>query len=487
MPCPRISVIMACRNAAPTVDAALWSVRRQTLADLQIVAVDDGSTDETAQRLAAHAAADPRVIVLAGQGQGPGAARNLALDRAAGEWLAIMDGDDVMHPRRLETLLSKAADTGADAVGDNLLAFYDRQAAPPYLLISGEDWRQEYWIGLSSFIGNNCMRPGEAPLGYLKPLLRRTAVGDMRYDPSLRIGEDYDFVARLLLSGLRFRFLPEALYFYRRHEASTSWRLSEADVAALIAAAEALEPRLPTGDAREASVRRRAALADVLGVNRTLSALKGRRPVDALVSLVRRPGAVPGVAQALSEAVAKRLRRAGTAAVPPERVALVLSRPDEPLDEAAACLARLGLRVEHLRLPSGPVPVDAQCAAASLAGSVDVVLAGDDALAEAAAYVVSPEAVVAVLGCRAEAADLALDLAPDGGHLVECEGGGTFTAGALREALTCKRRCVRPSLQRPPSDGPRDASTPPPDPAVAAPGSARSAAGPGPHRRHATR
>ena len=98
---PLVSVVIAAHDAAPFLPAALESVRAQTFTDWEVVAVDDGSSDETWSILED---AGPRVRALRNpQAAGPAAARNRALAEAAGELVAFLDADDLLLPRYLES------------------------------------------------------------------------------------------------------------------------------------------------------------------------------------------------------------------------------------------------------------------------------------------------------------------------------------------------------------------------------------------------
>ncbi len=92
---------MPVHNAAPTLAACLDSVQAQTLADFELLAVDDGSTDETRALLSARAREDPRLRVLSGPHRGLVACLNAGLQAARAPLVARMDGDDLMHPERL--------------------------------------------------------------------------------------------------------------------------------------------------------------------------------------------------------------------------------------------------------------------------------------------------------------------------------------------------------------------------------------------------
>jgi len=97
---PRVSVVMPAYNAERFLEEAVGSILGQTFADLELIVVDDGSTDGTAAVLAS--VRDPRLRVLRQPGnRGVGAAFNLALDEAAGELIATQDADDASAPTRL--------------------------------------------------------------------------------------------------------------------------------------------------------------------------------------------------------------------------------------------------------------------------------------------------------------------------------------------------------------------------------------------------
>ena len=111
-----ISVIIAAYNAASTLKRVLDSVRAQTISDLQIIIVDDGSEDETAEMCDAAAEADERIRVIHQPNGGPGTARNTGLDIASGEWITFVDADDYVRPSYFEELLTAAEETDADLV-----------------------------------------------------------------------------------------------------------------------------------------------------------------------------------------------------------------------------------------------------------------------------------------------------------------------------------------------------------------------------------
>jgi CDP-glycerol glycerophosphotransferase len=116
MTVPRISVIVPFYNVEDLLDDCLASIAAQTVTDLQVIMVDDGSTDSSAVVAAARAAADPRFILLQVANGGPGHGRNCGVERATGTYLAFVDGDDVLPPHCFERLLHTLEASGSDFV-----------------------------------------------------------------------------------------------------------------------------------------------------------------------------------------------------------------------------------------------------------------------------------------------------------------------------------------------------------------------------------
>lgn len=111
---PKISVVMPVYNDEKYLRECLDCLVSQTLKDIEIICVNDGSTDGTLSILNEYAGKDPRVKVISQENQGPGAARNTGLNSATGEYLALLDSDDVYDRSMLEKLLGLAEQNGLD-------------------------------------------------------------------------------------------------------------------------------------------------------------------------------------------------------------------------------------------------------------------------------------------------------------------------------------------------------------------------------------
>jgi glycosyltransferase involved in cell wall biosynthesis len=104
VPDPVHTVIVPAYNAAETIESAIRSVQAQTTPSFEVIVVDDGSTDATAAVLERIAADHPRITVISQPNAGPSAARNTAIDRAAGAYLTFLDSDDLLMPAYLEAV-----------------------------------------------------------------------------------------------------------------------------------------------------------------------------------------------------------------------------------------------------------------------------------------------------------------------------------------------------------------------------------------------
>ena len=297
---PHLSVVMAVYNNAGSLAQAAGRVLDQSLGALELLISDDGSTDGSLHIAEGLAASDPRVRVLTGPNGGPGAARNRALDAARGAWVGIVDADDLVHPLRFERMIAAATAHKADILADDQLLFDETGGLEPLAApILGDGPRQ---ISPAFFIRCNTEGAGLPALGYLKPVIRRATIGARRYQPEIRIGEDYHFLLTLLRSGAQMWLLPEAWYLYRRHAGSISHRLSVAHVEAMVAAHAA---DTPSPDEAAAHAARGQALGRALAYERLVAAIKARK-AGALGAILRKPWLLRPLARSLAERLARR-------------------------------------------------------------------------------------------------------------------------------------------------------------------------------------
>ncbi len=311
---PGHTVIIPAYNAELFLERAVTSALEQTVASLEVIIVDDGSQDGTPALARALAAQDGRVRVLAMERNGgPGAARNLGLDHARGEWIAVLDADDAMAPTRLAQLTALAATARADVVADNLLIQPDSATGGPLVPMFQIEHNTPILISLETFVRRNEPLGADRGLGYLKPMVHRQMLQrtKARYRPELRIGEDYHFCLDLLAAGAVYAVTSEALYLYTARAGSISYRLSRRDTLALIEAHQAFvqsyAERMTPG-LRQSLSTRAAALKTADRFQRLVESLRSGALAPAGSLMTRHPELLPVLARSAVEGFTRRIR-----------------------------------------------------------------------------------------------------------------------------------------------------------------------------------
>jgi len=213
---PAVSILMPVRNEDRFLPAALRSLTAQTLTDWELVAVDDGSSDDTPRILAEAAGADPRIRVLqCGRGLVPALNQGLAECRAP--LVARMDGDDIAHPARLA---GQVAYLAANAeVG--LLACSFRHFPRHHIgmgMAGYERW-QNRLLTHDAIVSDLFV---ESPFVHPSVMFRRSAVEGVGGYRDLGWPEDYDLWLRLAAAQVGFARLPETLFFWRERPERTT-------------------------------------------------------------------------------------------------------------------------------------------------------------------------------------------------------------------------------------------------------------------------
>ncbi|MBD0274922.1 MAG: glycosyltransferase, partial [Acetobacteraceae bacterium] len=221
------SVVIPAHQAAGFVHEAIHSALAQTREDIEVVVVDDGSTDGTWDAILACAGRDARVVPLRRPCRGgPSAARNAGIARARGEWLAVLDADDLFLPRRLERLIAAAGALGADLVADDMLLVDFATGEPLGRRFGDGAMARDGPVPLLEAVRRDMpgRGAGGGMFGFLQPLIRRDFLlaRGVRYAEDVLVGEDFLLYFECIARGARFHLAPAAHYVQRLRRGSHS-------------------------------------------------------------------------------------------------------------------------------------------------------------------------------------------------------------------------------------------------------------------------
>lgn len=204
----QVSVIVPAYNAKSTIARALESVARQTIKSLEVIVVDDGSTDGTAMeaRACANLMDGVSLVVMEQSNLGAGAARNRAIGMARGTYLAFLDADDEWLPEKLERCLGRFAQNTLMLVAHNGWVVSDGRTHDLNIAIRFRAAANDLMHGLyrRGFISTSSV------------VVRRDAVASVGgFDETLRTGQDFDLWLKLLCKpGAAFEVLDDRLTRY---------------------------------------------------------------------------------------------------------------------------------------------------------------------------------------------------------------------------------------------------------------------------------
>ncbi len=213
---PLISVIIPAYNAETTLPAAIESVLSSTHDSLELIAVNDGSTDSTEQIISEYVAQDERVRLISKQNGGVSSARNAALDAARGDYVAFLDADDRVAPDAYEYMLNTLLDADADIVqcaslyGDSLVLC----SPPSPVVIEGLSVSREAGIYL---FGGACCK-----------LFRRAILDGVRFSERYKVGEDVLFCLEAMKRARKTVLTDGVKYYYTDNPSSATHNLSDA-------------------------------------------------------------------------------------------------------------------------------------------------------------------------------------------------------------------------------------------------------------------
>ena len=219
---PKVSVIIPVYNTELYLRQCLDSVVNQTLRDIEIICVDDGSTDGSMEILREYQAKDDRIKILSQEKSNAGSARNLGLSIAEGEYLSFLDSDDFFELTMLEHMFACAKSGNADIVICEMKVYYEdtgdavgvswhikKEYLPTKTFFQFKDIKRNSFLCIISYVWDK--------------LIRRELVMENRLCfQSQPVYNDAAFVYKAMMSAKTITVLWEYLVFNRRRNAKDS-------------------------------------------------------------------------------------------------------------------------------------------------------------------------------------------------------------------------------------------------------------------------
>jgi glycosyltransferase involved in cell wall biosynthesis len=242
----QISVVVPAYNLEKYIAEALFSLENQSFTDFEVLVVDDGSTDNTPEIVKAFCDRDSRFKLLQKLNGGLSSARNYGIRHTQGEYIALLDGDDIYAPEKLANHLAWLASSPKIGVVYSASQAIRDDGTPTFMRLSGKPIKRDPLAALlcKNFIGNGS-----------NAMFRRSIFDEVgEFDETLRSCEDVDFWLRIAATKKwQFQREPKVQCFYRVRPSGLSFDVQEMKVSQLrviIAACkrspELVESLLPT-------------------------------------------------------------------------------------------------------------------------------------------------------------------------------------------------------------------------------------------------
>ena len=224
---PRVSVVVPVYNVETYLPQCIDSIRAQTLRDIEIICVNDGSTDRSGALLELYARLDERVVVVSKQNEGVSAARNDGIDRARGDVICFVDADDVLEPRACETVARVFEERDVDVI---------KFSATPFPAFRSNPWIDDtltlpdkLFEGYSDdLVFSEHSRPFPWNGAYRAAFLRECGA---RFPVGVPLGEDQVYSFATLARARGVALLSDRLYRYRVSRADSAMARAARDLA----------------------------------------------------------------------------------------------------------------------------------------------------------------------------------------------------------------------------------------------------------------
>ena len=218
---PKVSVVMPVFNAAAYLPAALESVLGQSLQEIELIAIDDGSTDDSLAVL--QAVQDARLRIISRPNCGVGPTRNEGIFAASGEYIFFLDPDDrIAAPDVLELLYTKAVAHGVSICGGSLCRIYGDQVDAHVLPgLEKQHFTEEGLVNYADY---------QYHYGFYRFIYKRSLLVEHQVEfPPLCRYQDPPLMVRAMLAAGKFYAVPQVTYAYRKEHRQLKWKKRHTD------------------------------------------------------------------------------------------------------------------------------------------------------------------------------------------------------------------------------------------------------------------
>lgn len=217
----KVSVVIPMYNTEAYIMQCLQSVINQTFRELEIIVVDDGSTDRSLEICKEAGAADDRILIFEQKKKGVSSARNQGLEAAAGDYVFFLDSDDVIHPCLIESYVKQGEKSNVDLMFCTYIKMDTPEIEKRMRQISKNIAEIQWEIGRKADAKEWFYSKYEMELSCIGgKMIRRSFIGQQRFDETLFSGEDTVFMHSLICRGMRMAYLDTEWYYYRMHSDS---------------------------------------------------------------------------------------------------------------------------------------------------------------------------------------------------------------------------------------------------------------------------
>ena len=205
---PKISIIVPCYNAEKYLPKCLDSLINQTLKDIEIICVNDGSTDGSLSVLKDYAKKDSRIVIIDKENSGPSSCRNIGIEKATGEFIQFVDSDDWIEPETCEVCYQKAIEHNVDMVSFNATTVNAKKTTPLCYYNTKEE-KLVHWQDMVSLVFKSPFHSWH--FLFKKDFLIKHQI---KYPEHIVLCEDVIFISTCWLKVKKALLLPNLFYNY---------------------------------------------------------------------------------------------------------------------------------------------------------------------------------------------------------------------------------------------------------------------------------